>query len=331
VAADRAPPVDYRPTNLYLICILGYRPNPLLDIIQELRPKQLLLLHDFPPDGKVKMDPVYARIRAVAPGISLQIRATVHQETNAILKDLQNYLQDVTKAKSQKVILLAEGSQRLTLTALLAAYLEFRTITRLGYTEERVKGCNDLLIFPWRRADLSQQTANTPLFQEVPELAQLLQELLAALPAPPPASTAPLSNGRETALLSSLGYRPDSVIRAMTDSQSRRTHIFHNFSADAARPFLDQIRQVAHGTLEIHPIATQSLSTMVLALLKLIREEAAAGRRVLIHFGGGAQRITIALTLASYLCQEQVTSLSYHSPGTEAPSPFPVLPWCIQG
>ncbi len=304
--------------KVVILSTLGYHPEPVVSAVRTLAAREILVLHDF---GKgTKLGSIFKKLQQDIPATSNpQIQEAHEMDLGALRKYIHTWIQEKTKAGYAVYLNLSGGSQRLTVAVLLAAYMCFDKLAGLLYTESRESML--LPIFPWRPSEVPPPDSH---IKGQLDLTSLLPSLKASTlePARPPTS----SNGRGKVLITSFGSQLDPISRTIKELGASKAIIIHNYEPRQEPPLLEKLTKSVAIPLVPQSIYKKGIGETLVFLYDLIRQESQTGASVLLNLSGGADKIVIAVMLASYLTSDKLAGFTY-APADGLPVPLPLLPW----
>ena len=133
-------------------------------------------------------------------------------------------------------------------------------------------------------------------------------------------------------IISTLGYRHEPVIHAVEKFGGDQLFVLHDFRA--AGPvkidaILNKIRTAISRTkisLEVRAVNHLELNLIVKLIRKWIQEKVGEESKVFLNLGGGAQKLTVAMLLASYLEFDKITGLFHFDRNEGNLANLPIFP-----
>ena len=312
---ERPPKKD---SKVVILSTLGYHPEPVIGAFRTLAAREILVLHDF---GKgTKLGSIFKKLQQDIPATSKpQIQEAHELDLGALRKYIHTWIQEKAKAGYTVYLNLSGGSQRLTVAVLLAAYMCFDKLAGLLYTESHEPML--LPIFPWRPSEVPPPVSYIKGQLDLTPI--LLSLKTSALePARPPTST----NGRGKVLITSFGSQIDPISRTIKELGASKAIIIHNYEPRQEPPLLEKLTKSVSIPLVPQSIYKKGIGETLVFLYDLICQESQTGASVLLNLSGGADKVVIAVMLASYLTSDKLAGFTY-APADGLPVPLPLLPW----
>jgi len=319
------PAVEPQPERIFL-STLGHQPYGIIQSAKMIGKSKFLIVHDVKKKEIDKVESIFYKYLRKEPLLisGIKMRPVFMMKIDEIIKFIRKWISENHQKGRQIFLNLGEGSQRLTISLLYAAYREFDKIKGIFCYSPESAATIKLPVFPWCAPDIPP---TDPYIKGDLDLAPFADYFTR------PASSSIESSKQDSylgkTLITTLGHLPYPLINAVKHLNCTKVIILHRISENRINSILKKLKHHVTIPIQVKSIQSLNINECISLLHDLIQQEFEANQAVILNLSGGAQKLTIAMVFVSYLEFNRIYNFFYTPATGAAPIELPRMPWNI--